>query len=134
MPESLLDFVKKNEIIRPVHQFPKEDFLNPYWFLNHLIGYHNQDFSIFKLIRTRKNFTTRKYPNHTQVSRSVILDLLYRRKTRKILIEIDGIIKYYTTPVTWLNYGIVDKLSPDQEDQLFLAIKFLHEVKHEIDF
>ena len=125
MSESLLEFIEKKEIIRP--RILLNDFLNPYWFMNYLIGYHNADFSIFKLTRTSKNFTTRKYPNHTQVSRDVILDLLFRKKTRKILIEVDDVIRYWTTPRTWFEYGIRDKLVPEQEDQLFLSLKLIHE-------
>lgn len=132
---SLLDFLPKKDLptrvskSKPRVQIPQDNFINPYWFKNFIIGKLNSDFSVLKLTRTSKNFTTRKYPQHTQISREVIIDLVYRKKTRKILIEIDKEIKYWTTPRTWLSRGIKDKLTPEQEDQLFLSLKLIHEVK-----
>jgi len=125
---TLLDFVPAKKIVTELRKVEHDEFLNPYWFMNYCIGYHNKDFSVFKLVRNSKNFTTRKYPNHTQISTGVITDLLFRRKTRKIYIEIDHEIRYWTTPRTWYNIGIRDKLTPDQEEHLFLPLRVLHEV------
>lgn len=125
----LTDFIPTEKIIQRTEPILKDDFINPYWFMNYLIGYFNMDFTVFKLVRTSKNFTTRKYPRHTQISREIIIDLFYRKKTRKILIEIDGKIRYWTTPATWLNKGMGAKLTPEQEDQLFLHLNFIHEVR-----
>jgi len=134
--KSLRDFVAVETLDRPQNTrsvkgnvLLENNFINPYWFMNYLIGYHNPDFSIFKLVRNSKNFTTRKYPEHTQVSRAVIIDFVYRKKTRKIYIEVDGEIKYWTTPLTWFSKGLKDRLTPDQEDHLFLSLSLLHEVK-----
>lgn len=112
----------------PRVQIPQQNFINPYWYSNRMIGYMSPDKKVFKLVRKTKNFTTRKFPDHTQISRDVIIDLIYRKKCRKILIEVDGEIKYWTTPLTWKTRGFVDRLTPEQEPQIFLALKFIHKV------
>ena len=129
MTESLMKFVG----FQPIEALPKiprdTEFWKPYWFNGHMIGFLNQDDSMFKLIRTSQNFTTRTYPNETQISRQIILDLMINKKTRRIYIEIDGVIKYYTTPRTWFQHGRTAKLVPTQEDQLFLPLTILHKVR-----
>jgi len=94
-----------------------------YRFLGQIIGEHSYDWSTFILCRKKKDIEIRKYPNTIGISKAVLFDV-ETRGCQVIIVKIDGRAMLKTTPRTWINKGITDKLSPEQEPHSFLPYSY----------
>ena len=96
-----------------------------YRFKGNTIGDRSHDWYSFKLFRRLKDIKIRRYPNTIGISTAVLMDLV-NHKTKIILIIIGDKCCFRTDPRTWLEHGIIDKLSPDQEPHAFLNLKHFY--------
>jgi len=87
----------------------------------HRIGTPSYDYHTFILKRRSRDLNIRKYPHHVGISVFYLEELL-KRGCQLIIIEVDGVALYKTTPTDWLFNGVQDKLSPLQDLHSFIPI------------
>jgi len=87
------------------------------------IGEHSWDWTTFILPRKLKDIKIRRYPDTIGISTAVLIDLI-EHKTRNIIVKVNGVSCYKTDPKTWIEKGIIAKLTPDQDPHAFLSLNY----------
>jgi hypothetical protein len=91
------------------------------------IGEHSFDWFTFVLFRKRDDINIRKYPGTIGISTRILLDLI-DHKTKLIIVKVDRIPCFKVDPRTWIEKGITDKLSPDQDPHSFLSLRYFEKM------
>lgn len=97
----------------------KNKTLKPYLYKHKKIGLSSWDNYTFILFRKSSDIV-RKY-NAWGISTRILLDLI-ESGCRIIIIKVNNVAKYKISPKEWLEKGIKDRLTPDQEFHSFLPI------------
>jgi uncharacterized membrane protein YjdF len=100
MSETLLDFEKPNLF---------------------KIGVPSYDWSTYILFRTTRDLDIHKYPNTVGISVSALQELI-EHQTKLIIIKVNGIKKWRTTPDDWLHKSTIDTLNPQKGPHAFIKI------------
>lgn len=102
-----------------------------YRFMGNIIGVHSWNWETFILYRTDAQIRIRKFPNTIGISADVLRDLI-KKGCQRIIVKINHRKKYMTDPATWLEKGIMAKLTPDQDLHSFLDLSLFKKLGSDV--